>query len=224
MNRFLMLLPILLLIGCKSTGQITKNSDTTELRTYLTQEPLSIDAPEDHEFIKKEFDYHRVLKPSSILGGLTPRVPMAEATYTGFKKENYLWGPRGMAPIFSSLVVKSNDSLILIDSKEKFIDFFAPIESEEEALSYVAYLTRTFPRYDVNPEEGYRVYSEEFPSTYVKEIDGGYEVLLHDYQLFGCGPHPHFYIIFHVTTAGEIELIETVKMFEDPEQDDLCVD
>ena len=50
-------------------------------------------------------------------------------------------------------------------------------------------------------------------------------MLLHDKKkVFGCGPHPNYYKVFKVTEAGQIRLLQTVKLFEDPEEDALCVD
>ncbi|GAO45366.1 hypothetical protein FPE01S_05_00630 [Flavihumibacter petaseus NBRC 106054] len=68
------------------------------------------------------------------------------------------------------------------------------------------------------------MYSSSFPSTYLKRIDGGFEVLLHDKKVFGCGSNPNYYKRFTVTETGKITLLETVLMFEAPEEDGMCVD
>lgn len=123
-----------------------------------------------------------------------------------------------------NLIAQIKDTLTLIDTEKKFRKVFAPIDNEQVAISYVAYLTRTSPKYDIPKKLRYRVYSAHFPSTYAKRISGSFEVLLHDKKVFGCGHHPNYYKLFRVTEAGEITLLQTVKMFEDPEEDALCVD
>lgn len=190
--------------------------------TYVTERLPMIDSS-DFISIKKKFQYEHVDTLRTYLGGLRPKVPIAEV-YSSYIKESSIWRSEGMFLVWYSLVMKVKDSLVLIDSERKFKEVFAPIESEQEAISYVAYLTRTYPRYDIDKKRRYRVYSTHFPSTYAKRVEGGFEVLLHDNKKYGCGPHPYFYKIFKVTDSGDIKLIENVKMYEDPEDDALCVD
>jgi len=172
--------------------------------------------------IEQKFHY-KVDELRPFLGGLTPRFPMAEVYSLDFNN-NCMWQSEGMLLVCNNLVVQIKDTLTLIDTEKKFRDIFTPIDNEQEAVSYVAYLTRTYPKYDIDKQFRYRVYTSNFPSTYAKRINGGFEVLLHDKKVFGCGPHPNFYKIFNVTKDGQIKLFQTVKMFEDPKEDALCVD
>jgi hypothetical protein len=195
---------------------------STEPQTLITDKPLVIDSSEFNA-IRKAFGYEKIEFPVSWMGGLMPKLPSVEVKSLGLKK-NCLFHSGGMVLFCYGLVVKSGDTLILIDTEEKFREVFAPIESEQEAVSYVAYLTRAYPKYDIEKKFRYRTFVSNFPSTYARRVDDGYEVLLHDKKVFGCGPHPYYYKLFNVTKAGKITLLKTVRMFEDPKEDALCVD
>lgn len=194
---------------------------SNEPKTLITEKPIVVDSA-NFKTIEEKFHY-KVDPPSPFLGGLTPKLPLAEVYSFDFK-DNCLWQSQGMMVVCYNLIAQIKDTLTLIDTEKKFRRLFAPIDNEQEAISYVAYLTRTSPRYDIRKKFRYRVYSSHFPSTYSKRINGGFEVLLHDKKVFGCGPHPNYYKVFKVTEAGQITLLQTVKMFEDPEEDALCVD
>jgi hypothetical protein len=196
--------------------------NSTEPKTLVTEKPLVIDSS-DFNTIEQNFRYENIEAPSISLGGLTPRLPLAQVYSSDFK-DKCLWQSEGMMLMCYSLVAKFRDTLILIDTEKRFKETFAPIDSKEEAISYVAYLTRTYPKYDIENKSRYRSFISHFPSTYVKSATDGFEVLLHDKKVFGCGPHPNFYKLYKVTKAGQITLLRTVKMFEDPEEDALCVD
>jgi hypothetical protein len=212
LRQILAILCFILLLSCNSSDP----------KTYITDKPLMIDSS-NFSTIAQKFHYENIDTPSNFLGGLTPRLAIAEVYKLGFT-DNCIWTSQGMLPACYSLVAKTNDSLILIDTEERFKQVFLPIDNEQEAISYVAYLTRAYPEYDIPKELRYRVFSSYFPSTYSKRVSGGFEVLLHDKKVFGCGPHPNFYKRFKVTDGGEIRLLQTVKMFEDPEEDGMCVD
>lgn len=194
---------------------------SNEPKTLITEKSLVVDSA-NFKIIEKKFQY-KVDAPSPFLGGLTPRLPLAEVYSFDFK-DSCMHYSEGMMLVCYNLIAQIKDTFTLIDNEEKFRKIFAPIDNEQEAISYVAYLTRTSPKYDIPKKFRYRVYSSHFPSTYAKRISGGFEVLLHDKKIFGCGPHPNYYKVFKVTEAGQITLLQTVKMFEDPEEDALCVD
>jgi hypothetical protein len=195
---------------------------STEPKTFIAEKPLEIDSSE-FRVIKREFGYEYKETSTVWLGGLMPKLPFVEVHSLDLKRK-CMWRSKGMIMTCNSMVVKSHGTLVLIDTEEKFREIFAPIDSEQEAVSYVAYLTRTYPKYDIEKKLRYRTFISHFPSTYAKQVEDGYEVLLHDKKVFGCGPHPNFYSLFKVSKAGYINLLKTVKMFEDPKEDALCVD
>ena len=216
------LLPVslfyLLLLSCESNHP----SPPPQPATYVTEKAPMIDSSH-FAIIEKQFGYDRIDTLPSYLGGLQPKLPMAEV-HSFSPKEPSLRMSVGLMGIWYSVVAKMGDSLVLMDTEQKFKDVFAPIESEQEAISYVAYLTHTYPRYTIEKEARYRVYASYFPAAHAKKVNGGYEVLLHDKKVYGCGPHPYFYKVFHVTDGGEIKLLQTVRMYEDPKEDPICVE
>jgi hypothetical protein len=210
--RIILILCLFQFVSCSSA----------DLKTVITEKPLAIDTS-DFNLINEKFHYENIKLPRKYLGGLVPRIPMVEVSSFDFKG-NCIWQSKGMLLTCNNLIIKSNDSLILVDTEEKFKKIYAPIDNEQEAISYVSYLTGTYPEYDIPKKSRYRIFSDDFPSTYSKKIIGGFEVILHDKDVFGCGPHTNYYKIFTVTTEGHIKLLKTFKMFEDPEEDGLCVD
>lgn len=195
------------------------------LRTSYTadiRKPLAIEESL-YPSIKKKFGYEQVWKPAEKLGSLLPRLPMAEVA-SNEKKQRSIRYKYGYRETWTSMVVKIKGVLVLLDSEEKFRKTFAPIETKEEAMSYVSFLTNTEARYKITVPADYRVYSDSFPSAYSRKNKKGFEVLLHDRKFSGCGPHPFFYKRFQVSTSGVITMIEDVRMYENPEDDRLCVD
>jgi len=211
MYRLFLILCFLSILGCLSN----------EPKTLIKEIPSVIDY-DDFEVIEEKFQCE-VDVPPQFLGGLTPKLPLAEIHSSRYTR-SCLQIPGGLRRSCFNLVAKINDTLTLIDTQAKFRKVFAPIDNEEEAISYVAYLTQTSPKYDIPKKSRYRVYSSHFPSTFARRVSGGFEVLLHDKIVYGCGPKPNFYKIYRVTDAGEITLLQVVKMFEDPELDGQCVD
>ncbi|MBP8857917.1 MAG: hypothetical protein KBG60_07845 [Anaerolineaceae bacterium] len=46
----------------------------------------------------------------------------------------------------------------------------------------------------------------------------------HQNIVFTCGPHPNYRIDVTVTKAGDISIGQPIPLYEDPDQDGLCVD
>jgi len=191
-------------------------------RTYVTRKPLPLDESL-HQRIRNEFGYGQAYNVPEHAGGLLPRLPMAmvntheEIPASLFRHDGYL-------RTWTSLAVQTGKGLVILDTREKFRKMFVPITDEQEAMSYVAFLTQTKPLYDIPRDPGFRNYTSRFPSAYAYRIRDGYIVLLHKKDYYGCGPHPYYYLTFRVTRKGQITEMETVKMYEDPQEDNLCVD
>ena len=74
----------------------------------------------------------------------------------------------------------------------------------------------------INPE--YRYLVQILEDTKVIQTKDGYEVNLYHSQLCGCGPHTTSIVKVVVTKDGEIITSDRVPAFEDPKQDNLCID
>lgn len=178
--------------------------------------------------LEEKYSCNRIALPSKYLGGLLPKVPIVECT---FWKKNWTTDEgiilKGcVAPILNlnKYIVLINGEFKLINNKEEFKQFFAPVETPEEALSFVVALTNSYPMYDIKIPPRYVVFKSKIEATYVKEISEGFKVHLFDYQLCGCGPHLYYAVDYLVTNTGEIQEISRQKIYKDPMEDGLCVD
>jgi hypothetical protein len=162
------------------------------------------------------------------LGGLTPRYPMA-LSYENLNGKIYdfvdclqqFYTLRGHC--FNYLVEK-NDSIVEINSQEKFKKLFAPVESKEEALSF-AYALCGYPHitalYDFSflNDEGteYEIRRKELKPTSVQEVTGGYEVILFDtywgYTAY-CSE-----VVIYVSFRGDVKVIKRESLFRDKKFD-----
>lgn len=118
----------------------------------------------------------------------------------------------------------SEGDYLLIRDLEDLKYYFAPITSGEQALAYAMAATGAEARYDLETLKGYRILTSELQETTIQPVDGGYEVVLFRYQGCGCGPHTTFMETIKVTTTGDIEFVKSTSAFENPEDDDLCID
>jgi hypothetical protein len=137
---------------------------------------------------------------------------------------------------------------ILIDSPEKFCEIFTPVDSERKALAFAYIFTHAKPIYNLcflmprpkpvvdhltseiipvlqepasTEREDWVIYRPTITSSYVNEIEDGYEVLLYEYTGL-CPPHPYFELLVKVYTNGKVEIIKRQKAFED-KNDRICV-
>jgi hypothetical protein len=78
--------------------------------------------------------------------------------------------------------------------------------------------------FDFEAPPGYRYFVSQLEDTHAVATDKGFLVYLYDYKLCGCGPHTTSYVEILVTSDGSVSETGRTPVFEDPEQDSLCVD
>ena len=101
-----------------------------------------------------------------------------------------------------------------IDSREKLIARFAPVESEAEAVSFIA-ITQGGLKTDVNGILDGRT----------AVIDDGFLVQLVNVNAYGCGTHQLTGIIFKVLKNGEFQWVAGEKQKSPkPGESVLCID
>jgi hypothetical protein len=122
------------------------------------------------------------------------------------------------------LLVYQDGDYMLIRDLEDLKYNFAPIINAEQALGYAIAATGSEARYDLENLKGYRILTDNLQETTVQAVEGGFEVVLFRYLACGCGPHTTFMQTIKVTTSGDIEFVGSTSAFENPEEDDLCVD
>lgn len=199
-------------------------------------EPQAIDASR-YEDLSQRFHIGAVTAPVEALGGLKPALPLAQGTKIHCEPNQGLAAIGGRLAACRVLLVEQNGQIQLLDTPAKFQHVFAPVESEEEALAFATALSNAHPLYafdkralgsknygmiDLRPE--FRYYHTEFVPTTVKRQGKDYEVNLFRFQQFGCGPHPYYALSYRVTPTGEVTELSRIRLFEDPNFDDLCVD
>jgi len=122
------------------------------------------------------------------------------------------------------LLVYQNGDYLLIRDLEDLKYNFAPITTAEQAIGYAIAASGSSARYDLENLDGYRILADPLQETNVQVVSDGFEVVLYQYQACGCGPHTTSMQKIKVTNSGEILLLDSIPAFENPEEDDLCVD
>jgi hypothetical protein len=119
----------------------------------------------------------------------------------------------------------------IITSQEELRDWFSPIESADEALSYALLATGYTAKYapedyrlavgeicDPGPEH-YRYYTDVLEDTHVVKVINGYHVNLFYSENVGCGPFPVSSVTVEVAFDGAISEFPMIRLFE---QDEPC--
>lgn len=157
-----------------------------------------------------------------MFGGLNPSYPMAMCGHNlGKDPETYLhmdFSHGCMLAEYVHYMIYDGTQYQIIASRNDLKQMFAPIESSEEALSYVLAATGLHVSYDgkkghVTPQY-YRYFVSEFEDTHVIEAEDGYSMNLFESQRCGCGPLKTFEIELYVTNDGDIERLSKRKIYE----------
>ena len=216
MKQFLaFLLLAIILTSCE-----LKISNENEVR--LTKIPIYIEN-EKFQFLKDTFNFDQVDRANLFLGSLSPQYPMAFGINNS-RSVPALFNNGCLQASAYSIIIKDSLGFQVINSINGLKKYFAPIESKEEAISYAYAYSGLKPMYEFDIKPNYRTFTKKINTTYSIEADEGYELNLFGYQLCGCGPHTHFMVKFLVKKNGDINEVETIKLFENPEEDGLCVD
>lgn len=216
MNQILaFLLLVLSLTSCQ-----LKISNENEVR--LKKIPLYID-DKKYQLLKDTFDFDRIDRADLFLGSLSPSYPMAFGI-SNSRSTVALFNNGCLEASAYSLIIQDSLGFQVINSINGLKKYFAPIDTKEEAISYAYAYSGLKPMYQFDIKPNYRTFTKTINTTYSIESGDGFEVNLFGYQLCGCGPHTHFMVRFLVKKNGEINEIETVKLYENPEEDGLCVD
>jgi hypothetical protein len=168
-----------------------------------------------------------LLEPSSMLGGLTPKMPIAIATtmaYEPIADFKYVYLNQCLRTQYIRYVVSDSDTLVLVDSIDGLAALFAPIDTPEEALSYAIAATGYSAIYDLHEFPRPKLYVDSVEETFVTATEEGYSVHLFDAYLCGCGPHIAKSVEVEVSRDGQIKTSEPINAFSDPKMDELCID
>lgn len=173
----------------------------------------------------------KIVDVDNFIGGLDPTYPIILCYYPPPKDDRwdveeteYIYKEGCTKPFYVRYVVYRDGGFQLIKNISELQAVFAPIESPDEALSYAIATTGYSAYYDIKPERGYRYHVDELEDSYVTETEEGYNVHLFYYQWCGCGPHTTSAVDVYLSRSGDIKPGSYQPLFEDPEEDNLCID
>jgi len=217
MNRYLIITAALLIAISCNRIKITHNN-----QVKIIELPLQIDSTY-YSTLTDSFKLDEIQLVDINYGALKPQVKMALGiNHNTFHSVLYFNGCMFVSG--TSLIVHDSSGFNQICNQQDLKNYFSPIETKEEALSYVYAATGLSPSYNFELKSRYRTFVDTINTTYSIKSDNGFIVNLFDYQLCGCGPHTHFMIIYEVSFEGDIRELQRVDLYEDPEEEGLCVD
>jgi hypothetical protein len=172
--------------------------------------------------------------PPSLLGGLNPSYPIAVCqlipdqaetdTQAEIGKGLYFFYTGGLFGRYVRYVIFQDGEFRLLKSEAEFRAIYAPVETPEEALSYVVAVTNLSACYGISYDPAYKYEVGTIEDTHVTLEADGYKLHLFHDKVFGCGPHWISEVEIHVSAEGVIQELSGKPIFRDPNQDDLCVD
>ena len=127
-------------------------------------------------------------------------------------------------PVKQRLLAYQEGDYLLIRDLEDLKYNFTPITTEDQALGYVLAATGYEAIFDLDSLQNYRILTDILKITSVEPVADGYQVIVFEYSKCGCGPHTTSRLTINVTTAGDIVIVESTPAFQNPEEDDLCVE
>lgn len=236
-KRFLIMLSaiVLVLVSC-SLSQFNPFKQVTEYsapeftidNTYFSDLGCFNSTDCLPESIKNiEYPITTIRAPYDLYGGLQPEIPLAIASVVSFDREIEIpavYAEKCMAAFYVRYLVYVDGEIRLIDSAEAMAELYAPIENEDEALSYAIALTGYSALYDLDQHPEYKVYNKPLVESHSKYEGEKFTVHLFDTFICGCGPHIIESVDVTVNPDGTISLTEPVEAFSDPETEGLCID
>jgi len=116
-------------------------------------------------------------------------------------------------PTFAKYIVSTPEGFKLLGNKEEFTEFFAPISTPEEAISFLVSITGDMTKYKINltKDKFTEVYATDVRPTYAEKTKEGIRVRLFKKELCGC-EHPLFAIEYLVTKDGVVTELDKQKM------------
>ena len=172
--------------------------------------------------------------PPSLLGGLDPSYPMAVCqiipdqanveTRAEIEKGLYFFYTGGLFGSYVRYVILRDGEFRLLKSEEEFRAIYAPVETPEEALSYVLAVTNLSAYYGLGYNPAYKYEVGRIEDTFVSPESDGFVLRLYHDGFFGCGPHWTSEVEMHVSPEGIVQEVGRKPIFRDPDIDELCVD
>ncbi len=230
---------ILISIACSVTqSNLPKITNHTKPEVIQNHQPFEdVGCPLENGFQRcspgstlSELGCQMIRPTNHLVGALQPNHPIHICLTRTLPSEqklaanDYIYSAGCLQKQYIRYVIWKDDHFELIQSKAEFQSIYAPIETSEEALSYAIGITGLDALYDLEVRKTLRYFIDTIEDTHVKQTQEGYLVYLFDYKLCGCGPHSTYLVEILVKPDGVWNELNRTKIFEDPEEDNLCVD
>jgi len=170
------------------------------------------------------------IPPPEYWGGLRPYLPMlvcAKKDWHDSIRQDGCKVKKGLV----YLVLIQGKEVKAITNRDEFRRLFAPIDSLEEALSYVSAVTGTYPVYDfpekyfiMGPDEGGSYTVKNPRPTNVKEKEDGFTINLFDNQRCGCFRPALIEVSYFVSRDGAVKELGRQKVWEANRRYNVCID
>jgi hypothetical protein len=182
------------------------------------------------------FDCTEIQAAPSLIGGLQPSYPIVicalqyvpgeptEELEAVIESGQFFYYTGGLFGSYVRYIIYQNGEFVLLKSEEDLQRLYAPIDSPEEALSYVLAAKNLSAYYGLQYDPAYEYEVDTIEDTYVTPDIDGYLVHLFYDQTFGCGPHWISEVDVHVSVEGNIEERSGRQIFRNPDLDDVCFD
>ncbi len=179
-----------------------------------------------------------IRKPSDLLGALQPSYPIAlcyvepyrnaktaaATTQQILNDKSFIYRLGGRVQIFVRYAIFRNNQFQIIKTPAEFASVYAPVESADEALSYVLAVQGLSAYYGLKYDPKLTYFVDPMEDTHAEQATGGYSVRLYDYNKLGCGPHYTYAVNLLVTPQGDIQETGRKQAYKNPGVDTLCVD
>jgi hypothetical protein len=196
---------------------------------------VSMDVFADQTLVAN-FGCDEIQAPSNLIGGLEPPYPIAicviqytpgegtEALAAEIESGQFVFYTGGLLGSYIRYLIYQNGEYLLLKTEEDLRRLFAPIESPDEALSFVLAAKNLSAYYGLQYDPAYKYEVDTIEDTHVTPDADGYLVHLFHDQRFGCGPHWISEIDAYVSVSGNIEERSSRQSFRNPDLDELCID
>ncbi|MDI1475466.1 hypothetical protein [Polyangium sp. y55x31] len=149
------------------------------------------------------------------LGGLAPRVAIAECNADA--RDGSAVGIVDLGCMLPQkrryLLATGGGNFELIDTVAGFIDRFAPVTSQAEALGFAVALTTANPEYSIDINDGRDFLVDRIATTNIRRVRGGYRVRLFDMEVCGCGLHPTSAVDYFVPNSGRVRVADREQVY-----------
>lgn len=206
--------------GCGFQAPMTPT--VLNIETRVSGHPIDMDMM-DIERVKNQFSITGTMRSvSRDLGGLTPSVPISEFESDECEAQDAII-TRSEFPFGKKLckiyVVKNNDSFKLLKNQQDFSEFFSPVSTHEEALSFaVAVNPSVAAQYDFTLPSSYTYALRQINKTNVENKDENYRVNLFSNKCNNTVLNEH---IFLVSKSGTVTPLETQNIFSESAKQNL---